>query len=162
MDKKTTAKATAPKVKASTKKTTATKKRATTVKKTTEPKKMGRPKVQINQRQFEEMCKWQCTESEIAAFFDCNRDTINNWCKETYGETFSAISKKKAENGKTALRHIQFRMAEAGSERMAIWLGKQWLGQSDKQDIQIAEIDDGNRNEIEAFLNDPGTNSNPQ
>lgn len=162
MDKKTTAKATAPKVKASTKKTTATKKRATTAKKTTEPKKAGRPKVQINQRQFEEMCKWQCTRSEIASFFNCDEKTITTWCKATYGMDFSSILKIKAENGKTALRHIQFRMAESGSERMAIWLGKQWLGQTDKQDIAIAEIDDGNRNEIEAFLNDPGTNSDPQ
>ena len=155
MDKKTTAKATASKVKATTKKTT----RAT---KATEKKKAGRPKKQIDKRQFEQMCEWQCTRSEIASFFDCDEKTITTWCKETYGMDFSSVCKIKAENGKSKLRHIQFRMAEAGSERMAIWLGKQWLGQTDKQDIAIAEIDDGNRNEIEAFLNDPGTNSNPQ
>ena len=155
MDKKTTAKATASKVKATTKKTT----RAT---KATEKKKAGRPKKQIDKRQFEQMCEWQCTRSEIASFFDCDEKTITTWCKETYGMDFSSVCKIKAENGKSKLRHIQFRMAEAGSERMAIWLGKQWLGQTDKQDITIAEIDDGNRNEIEAFLNDPGTNSNPQ
>lgn len=162
MDKKTTAKATAPKVKASTKKTTATKKRATTAKKTTEPKKTGRPKAEINKRQFEQMCEWQCTRSEIASHFDVDECTITRWCKATYGMDFASVCKIKAENGKSKLRHIQFRMAESGSERMAIWLGKQWLGQTDKQDIAIAEIDDGNRNEIEAFLNDPGTNSDPQ
>lgn len=155
MDKKTTAKATASKVKATTKKTT----RAI---KGTEKKKAGRPKKQIDKRQFEQMCEWQCTRSEIASFFDCDEKTITTWCKETYGMDFSSVCKIKAENGKSKLRHIQFRMAEAGSERMAIWLGKQWLGQSDKQDIQIAEIEDTTRTEIEDFLNDGGTNQNPQ
>lgn len=154
MDKKTTAKATASKVKATTKKTTATK--------GTEKKKAGRPKKQIDKRQFEQMCEWQCTRSEIASFFDCDEKTITTWCKETYGMDFSSVCKIKAENGKSKLRHIQFRMAEAGSERMAIWLGKQWLNQSDKQDIQIAEIEDTTRTEIEDFLNDPGTNKDPQ
>lgn len=164
MDKKTTAKATASKVKATTKKTTRATKAKTTAKKTpvTEKKKTGRPKKVINQKQFEEMCKWQCTRSEIASFFDCDEKTITTWCKATYGCDFSSILKRKAENGKTALRHIQFRMAEAGSERMAIWLGKQWLNQTDKQDIQIAEIEDSTRTEIEDFLNDNESKKDPQ
>lgn len=136
------------------------KKNAKETAKTTK-KKVGRPKKEINQRQFEQLCKIQCTRSEIAAFFDCDEETISRWCKATYGENFVAVLNKKAENGKTALRHIQFNMAEAGSERMAIWLGKQWLGQTDKQDVTVAEIDESHRNEIEDFLNDPGTNADP-
>lgn len=167
MDKKTTAKATASKVKATTKKTTratkaTAKKSPVKATKGTEKKKAGRPKKQIDKRQFEQMCEWQCTRSEIASFFDCDEKTITTWCKETYGMDFSSVCKIKAENGKSKLRHIQFRMAEAGSERMAIWLGKQYLGQSDKQDIQIAEIEDTTRTEIEDFLNDGGTNTDPQ
>lgn len=130
-------------------------------KETATKKKTGRPKKVINQRQFEELCKIQCTRSEIASFFECDEETISRWCKATYGENFVAVLKKKAENGKTALRHIQFKMANNGSERMAIWLGKQWLGQTDKQDVAITEIDDAHRAEIEDFLNDNGTNPNP-
>ena len=154
MDKKTKAKATATKTKVA--------KAKTTTKKSPEKKKAGRPKAQINQRQFEEMCKWQCTRSEIASFFNVDEKTITTWCKNTYGMDFSSILKIKAENGKTALRHIQFRMAEAGSERMAIRLGKQYLGQSDKQEVAVAEIDDGTRAAVEDFLNDNQSITDPQ
>ena len=81
--------------------------------------KMGRPKTKIDKENFEKLCGLQCTEIEIADFFNCSIDTINNWCKETYGETFSDTFKKKSASGKRALR------------RMAIFLGKQYLGQRD-------------------------------
>ena len=45
-------------------------------------KKMGRPKIQINEIEFEKLCGLQCTEEEIAGFFNCSIDTICNWCKE--------------------------------------------------------------------------------
>lgn len=157
MDKKTTAKATASKVKATTKKTT----RATKTP-VTEKRKQGRPKAIIEARQFEELCRMQCTQREICSVLGVTDKTLMKWCIETYGVVYSEAYNKYADYGKKNLRHIQYRMAEAGSERMAIWLGKQWLGQSDKQDIAIAEIDDGNRKQIEDFLNDNGTNPDPQ
>lgn len=155
MDKKTTAKATASKVKATTKKTT----RAT---KGTEKKKAGRPRAEIDARQFEELCRIQCTQREICSVLGVSEKTLTRWCMDNYGLEYSQAYNKYADFGKKNLRHVQFRMAEAGSERMAIWLGKQYLGQSDKQDIQIAEIEDTTRTEIEDFLNDGGTNQNPQ
>lgn len=136
------------------------KKNAKETAKTTK-KKVGRPKKIIDKRQFEELCKIQCTRSEIANVFDCDEDTVNEWCKREYGVNFSVVLNKKADSGKMSLRRIQYNMAEAGSERMAIWLGKQWLGQTDKQDVTVAEIDESHRNEIEEFLNDPGTNTDP-
>ena len=93
-------------------------------------KKMGRPKIKIDENQFEALCGVQCTEVEIADFFDCSVDTIENWCKETYGETFSDIFKKKSSYGKISLRRTQFRLADK-SVPMAIFLGKQYLGQKD-------------------------------
>lgn len=166
MDKKTTAKATASKVKATTKKTTratkaTTKKSPVKATKGTE-KKIGRPKAIIDARQFEELCRMQCTQREICSVLGVTDKTLMKWCIETYGVPYSEAYNKYADCGKTNLRHIQFRMAEAGSERMAIWLGKQYLGQSDKQDVTVAEIDDKSRNEIEDFLNDNETTTNPQ
>ena len=73
----------------------------------------------------------QCTLEEIAGFFQCCEDTINNWCKKTYGECFSAVYKVYSQNGKISLRRYQYKLAEK-SYAMAIWLGKQWLGQTDK------------------------------
>ncbi len=92
--------------------------------------KMGRPKIEINQEQFEKLCTIQCTEEEIADFFNCSVDTINNWCKTTYEQTFSETFKKYASKGKMSLRRMQFKLAEKNAS-MAIFLGKQYLGQKD-------------------------------
>lgn len=72
-----------------------------------------------------------CTLDDIAGFFDCSVDTIENWCKKTYRETFSDIFKKKASIGRVSLRRKQFEVAMSGSVPMLIWLGKQQLGQRD-------------------------------
>ena len=93
-------------------------------------KKMGRPKIYIDQKEFEKLCKLQCTLEEIAGWFDCSEDKIEMWCKETYLTTFSDIFKVKSQGGKVSLRRMQFKLAETSSA-MAIWLGKQYLGQRD-------------------------------
>lgn len=101
----------------------------------------GRPKKEIDKKQFESLCALFCTEEDIADFFDCSIDTVNNWCKRTYKDengkemTFSDVYKKKNSKGKVSLRRYQFKLAEKNAS-MAIWLGKQYLGQSDNIDIQ--------------------------
>ena len=92
--------------------------------------KVGRPKIQIDQQQFEKLCNMQCTLEEIAGFFNCCDDTINNWCQETYKDNFSGVYKKKSVGGKISLRRTQFKIAERNAS-MAIFLGKQYLGQKD-------------------------------
>lgn len=94
------------------------------------PTKMGRPEIKIKKEDFEKLCALQCTEEEIAGFYDCSVDTINNWCKKTYDETFSETYKKKSAKGKMSLRRYQFKLAERNAI-MAIFLGKQYLGQRD-------------------------------
>ena len=92
--------------------------------------KKGRPKTNIDKPTFEKLCQMQCTLEEIAGFFDCCDDTINNWCKEIYDDNFSGVYKKKSMAGKISLRRNQFKIAENNSS-MAIFLGKQYLGQKD-------------------------------
>lgn len=111
------------------------------------PKKVGRPETKIDKDTFEKLCSIQCTLEEIASFFDCCDDTINNWCKKTYNDNFSGIYKKKSVNGKISLRRYQFKQAEK-SPAMAIWLGKQILGQKDK-----VEYTDDNMKEINNSIN---------
>ena len=105
-------------------------------------KKMGRPRIEIKQEDFEKLCAMQCTLIEIAGFFDCCEDTIENWCRRTYGETFSDVYKKKCAKGKISIRRNQFKAADAGNASMLIWLGKQYLGQSDKQEVVLTNDDD--------------------
>lgn len=47
------------------------------------------------------------------------------------------------ENGRASLRRMQFKNAQAGNVTMQIWLGKQYLGQKDKQEIETAGKDGG-------------------
>lgn len=100
------------------------------IRKTNNPK-MGRPRIEISQVEFEKLCNLQCTEEEIAGWFKCSVDTIELFCKRTYKKTFADIYKSLSAGGKMALRRNQFRIAETNAT-MAIWLGKQYLGQSDK------------------------------
>lgn len=93
--------------------------------------KMGRPIKHIDQAQFEKLCNILCTLDDIAGFFDCSVDTIENWCKKTYKETFSDIYKKKSAVGRVSLRRKQFEVAMSGDKTMLVWLGKQQLGQRD-------------------------------
>lgn len=90
----------------------------------------GRPKVNIDKEQFEKLCGLQCTEEEIADFFKCSIDTVLRWCKDTYNMTFADAYKKHSSAGKISLRRNQFALSKK-SATMAIWLGKQMLGQKD-------------------------------
>lgn len=96
------------------------------------PAKMGRPPKKISKEQFEELCKIQCTHDEICAVLDVSADTLEKFCKENYeGKTFSKVFAEKRDGGKSSLRRSQWLMAEK-NPTMAIWLGKQYLGQKDK------------------------------
>lgn len=91
---------------------------------------MARPHKKIDQKQFENLCSLQCTLEEICGWFDCCTDTLEAWCKRTYKMGFSEVFRQKRGLGKISLRRHQWRLAEKNAN-MAIWLGKQYLGQSD-------------------------------
>lgn len=95
---------------------------------------MARPRIEIDKEQFEKLCNIQCTLSEIAGWFKCSEDTIENFCKREYGEGFSDVYKVYSADGKISLRRTQFRLAEK-SYAMAIWLGKQYLGQREHVEV---------------------------
>lgn len=97
----------------------------------------GRPLKQINQIEFEKLCVLQCTQEEICGWFGVTDKTLNSWCKRTYEQSFSEIFKEKRGVGKISLRRAQFRLAEKNAN-MAIWLGKQYLGQSDRGEYTVA------------------------
>lgn len=91
---------------------------------------MARPRKEIDQKQFESLCALQCTGEEILDFFGVTDCTLNAWCKRTYGAGFSDVFRQKRGKGKISLRRHQMRLAEKNAT-MAIWLGKQYLGQKD-------------------------------
>ena len=96
----------------------------------------------IDKKVFENLCGIKCTLAEICDAFDVEDDPLNSWCKKTYGTTFSEVFTVKRGKGQISLRRMQWKLAEKNSA-MAIWLGKQYLNQKDRQEI-VAEVENKN------------------
>lgn len=114
-------------------------------------KKMGRPRIEIDSDQFKKLCAIQCTEEEIASWFKCSVDTIERFCKREFGNTFAETFKMFSADGKISLRRTQFRMAETNVS-MAIWLGKQYLGQKEQSEIEVSKNTDESLKEMEQYF----------
>ena len=99
---------------------------------------MARPRLEIDSEQFKKLCAIQCTLGEIASWFKCSEDTVERWCKREFGKSFAESYKTYSADGKISLRRTQFKMAEHNVS-MAIWLGKQYLGQRDVVEAQMPE-----------------------
>lgn len=92
----------------------------------------GRPKKEIDYETVEKLASIQCTQNEIASFLNLSVRTLQR------DEEFCRLYKKGQENGKMSLRRMQWKLAEKNTA-MAIWLGKQYLGQTDKVETIIQE-----------------------
>ena len=89
---------------------------------------MGRPKLNIDAHRVLELAHNGCTLAEIAATLGCCEDTIH--------KRFSVQIERGRKMCDAALRSKQVQKAIAGDTQMLIWLGKQRLGQKDKQEIE--------------------------
>ena len=99
---------------------------------------MGRPRKEFDKKTFENLCAIQSTITEICAVFECDDMTLNNWCLREYGATFSKVFREKRCKGFISLRRAQFQKAiEEKNTAMLIFLGKNWLGQSDRQEVKL-------------------------
>jgi len=114
--------------------------------------KRGRPTKEIDRTQFQKLCGMQCTLKEIAGFFDCSEDTIERWCKRTYKENFADTYKIHSASGLISLRRNQFELSKR-SAAMAIFLGKQYLGQTDHIEVE-SSITDNTREEIGVLIDE--------
>ena len=103
---------------------------------------MARPRVEINWKDFDKLCGLQCTQVEIAEWFNCSIDTIARAVKREFGEGFAEYYKKKSSRGKISLRRYQWELAKTNTT-MAIWLGKQYLGQKDQPLTIEDDLPDG-------------------
>ncbi len=99
----------------------------------------GRPGKEIDWSMFENLCGIHCSQSEIASMLKIHPDTLRDRAIEYYNDIdFSSIYKKFQESGKCSLRRNQFAMSKSNAS-MAIWLGKQYLGQRDlEQTITVS------------------------
>lgn len=97
----------------------------------------GRPKKTFDKKSFVDLVAIGCDEKEISWFFrdetgkPANIDTLSRWCKREFGMNFQEY---RRQNGymavKIKLRRYQLDLAKK-SAAMAIFLGKNYLGQMD-------------------------------
>ena len=103
--------------------------------------------VKVDKKEFEKLCELQCTLTEIAGVFDVSIDTIERWCKNTYGKNFAEVFKIKSANGKVSLRRNMFKQAEK-NPTMAIWLSKNHLGMQETIAVENKQLE-----KVEELLN---------
>ena len=89
----------------------------------------GRPKIEINYKQAETLASIFCTQEEIAAVLGISVRTLQR------DEEFCRVYKKGQDTAKSSLRRMQFKLADR-NPTMAIWLGKQYLGQRDNIEVE--------------------------
>lgn len=115
--------------------------------KTDTPSKMGRPLKDFDKKIFVDLIGIGCGCDEICWFFrdetgkPANIDTLSRWCVREFGMTFKEYRQK---NGamflKIQLRKNQIALSKT-SAAMAIFLGKNYLGQADEPVVRENDND---------------------
>ena len=90
----------------------------------------GRPKSAIDYEIVEKLGEIMCTQEEIASILGVSTRTLQRDAE------FCRIYKKAMDNGRASLRRKQYELAMSGNPTMQVWLGKNLLGQTDKQELE--------------------------
>lgn len=84
----------------------------------------------FNAQQFIDLCKIQCTITEISHFFHITIDELDKECHKSFGVPAHVAQKEFSSEGKISLKRAQFKTAtEKNNPIMQIWLGKNYLDQ---------------------------------
>jgi hypothetical protein len=97
----------------------------------------GRKPVQIDLANLEKLCVLQCTDEEIGAFVGVSARTIQERRKDPQ---FAEAMRAGRAKGKISVRRAQMRLLEAGNATMAVWLGKQLLGQREVTPVELTGV----------------------
>ena len=103
----------------------------------------GRPTAKIDLNELEKLAALQCTDEEIAAFFNVSRQTIER--KKKIAEFRDAMTRGKAK-GKVSVRRglfAQMQKGGTGATAAAIFLAKNLLGYRDVNSTELSGPDGG-------------------
>ena len=95
----------------------------------------GRPRLELDLRQVEELARIGCTEDDMAAVLGISVDTIQR--RKRSSKEFCGVIEKGRASLRNSLRRLQVKKALEGNTTMLIWLGKQLLGQTDRQRAEL-------------------------
>ncbi len=107
-------------------------------------KRPGRPRHDItfeDWKRIEAMALMQCTQEEISQVMGISVRTLKRQ------KRFAEVIEKGKQEGRASLRRMQWKLAEGevdnatgkkkpGNVAMQIWLGKQYLGQKDRAEVE--------------------------
>ena len=92
----------------------------------------------IDLNELEKLCHLQCTDEEIAAWFNVSTRTIE---RRRLEPEFAEIMQRGKAKGRISVRRLQMKLLEEGNATMGVWLGKQILNQVDQithsMDLQV-------------------------
>ena len=88
-----------------------------------------RPPKEVDVEKLKEFLEINLPVKRIAHYFNCTPETLYNKFGDLIVESNVAYEVK--------LRQAQMRAALAGNPTMLIWLGKQYLGQRDMNDVTV-------------------------
>ncbi|MBI3696539.1 MAG: hypothetical protein HY238_17075 [Acidobacteria bacterium] len=88
----------------------------------------GRKAVHIDLIQLEKLFGLQCADEELAAWFGLSPSTIAR--RRRHAEFAEAIERGRA-RGRISVRRAQMKLLASGNPTIAVWLGRQLLGQRD-------------------------------
>lgn len=90
--------------------------------------------------ELRKLAELQCSETEMAKYFGISLHAFKK-LRKTDEMVSLALETAEAE-GKISLRRNQFNLSKH-SASMAIHLGKQWLGQTDKSQVEVSGPEGG-------------------
>lgn len=92
--------------------------------------------------QFKKLCGIFCTREEIASIMGVSKPTLTKRIAEYFPDTptWEEAFKYYSAMGKASLRRKQFEMAMSGDRTLLIFLGKNYLGQSDNGAVTEREV----------------------
>ena len=103
--------------------------------------KRGTKLTEIDWPTVDNMCAIHCTGEEMASILSIDYDTLSRACKRDHKVKLAEYIKQKSASGKMSLRRKQYSTAIGGNVTMLIWLGKNWLGQTDQKATEAQEGD---------------------
>src|SRR6266851_5204831 len=83
----------------------------------------------IDLAELEKLCSLQCTDEELAAWFNVTTRTIERKRKK---RAFADVMDRGKAKGRISVRRMQMKLLEQGNATMGVWLGKNILHQVDE------------------------------
>ena len=122
---------------------------------------MARPasaQAAINKDELEKLMRLYPSEKEASDWFDVSYKSLQRFIKTNFKCSFVQLRDKSFTKTRIAIKRKQIEKALAGNgdNTMLIWVGKQYLGQSDKME-QNLNVEDGAKkkaNDTMARLNE--------